>query len=1264
MKKIRRRLWLLLAAAATVILLAVLALPFLVDAERFRGLIEERAEEALGRDVRLGDVQLSILPALGLRAVDVAVGALPEEGGGDLMTATGLRIGARLMPLLSGRLEVTGIVLEEPSMVLARDAEGRWNVEHLVAGTAATDEDAPDGDATANEAAAAREIQVATLRLTDGRLTVRDASVPDRPVEIVLTDLDLALDDVGPGVISSFELETAFESLPGARLEMAGKGGPLIAGVNPEGSESSHVDARFEVDDITGALLADLAGIAGVSLEGVLGDRPFDASGHVDAELGDRSRIKLEDIELEDIDLVLARDRDGSWNVERIGAADVPAEGGSELSIDSLRLKGGRLTLRDVAAPYQIVLTDLGVELRDFQPGSSSSFELKTSFESAAGARLEISGDGSLAGAEDGQAQRLEADVKLEAMGGKLLAELAAAAGVSLEGALGERPLDASARLDADLGPAGRITVADLEISDADLDLRRDPAGRWNFELGESSSGDDAWPLEVRGVTIAGARVRLRDESAGTEPFDATFDDLRLELDRLPVDGPVAIRLTASVSGEGGRGSLEIEGNVGPLGDGGRPTPLELSVNLRQLPLAVVRPWLEALAGAGSAVGKADLDLRLAGSFPAAYDAAGTLDLAGARFDTGERSMNLDFGVRFDVAGRRGVEALDFKALELDYEGASDGGPVSGGTLALSGSVEEVAGGRRWDMSLAPTRLPAADLAALLELMVADFSMSFDSATPVAIEARAEGLETADRLPDLKGRVELRGFHFQHPSLARPIEKVDADVVFEGESVWVTGLAATVGGSELTGDLTLTGWQRPSVTFDLSSPRADLGEVLSAFESTAADTASGDPSGPNLLEQITADGDLRIGDGAWDTLEFNDLTTRVRLAGGVMTLDPVALKLYDGAYDGRVVADLRVTPAAFEIEGKADRVDVAPFLAANLEVQNALFGSFTGDVQARGAGDDYDSIVGSLAGGGSARLDQGRLGRLDLLGTVARVSGVLGQRTLASLAGRIANQSTRFERLEGKFQLAGGKLTVTELILESPDFGLTGEAELGLLAAGVGGKFQLAFSELLSDSMQREASRAGELFWNPDSRRVEMPLALAGSVDSPVATVDWSGAVKRYATGRAVRELTGLLGKVLGGDEQEDERETSGAPPVGEPESWDREPLGVEIDRVRWGGSILLQDLKLEGTVRGRELDRATLVAVDANGTEVERLGRLAAVDAYLSNAVDPRAEVEIRWEARVDGKDLVLAAFPLTVRVTVYDRSGDSAEASVTVEQ
>ena len=50
-------------AGAAELLCVAVALPFLIDVNRYRGLIEEQAEAALGREVQLGEMQLSLLPS-------------------------------------------------------------------------------------------------------------------------------------------------------------------------------------------------------------------------------------------------------------------------------------------------------------------------------------------------------------------------------------------------------------------------------------------------------------------------------------------------------------------------------------------------------------------------------------------------------------------------------------------------------------------------------------------------------------------------------------------------------------------------------------------------------------------------------------------------------------------------------------------------------------------------------------------------------------------------------------------------------------------------------------------------------------------------------------------------------------------------------------------------------------------------------------------------------------------------------------------------
>jgi uncharacterized protein involved in outer membrane biogenesis len=122
MKGSPRRLLLFAAAAlALAALVAALALPVLVDADRYRGTIERHARQALGRDVRLGRLGLSLVP-FGVRVAGLEIGARPGGGGESLLTAGNVRIGARLLPLLRRQLVVTSISVASPRAVVERGA--------------------------------------------------------------------------------------------------------------------------------------------------------------------------------------------------------------------------------------------------------------------------------------------------------------------------------------------------------------------------------------------------------------------------------------------------------------------------------------------------------------------------------------------------------------------------------------------------------------------------------------------------------------------------------------------------------------------------------------------------------------------------------------------------------------------------------------------------------------------------------------------------------------------------------------------------------------------------------------------------------------------------------------------------------------------------------------------------------------------------------------------------------------------------------------
>jgi len=109
-----KKRWLrVLGIAVAVLIVILIALPFLINVNRFRPKIESEATNALGRPVKLGKLSLSILAGtVGIE--DISIADDPAFSKSPFVTAKSLKVGVELMPLmLSKQLNVTAIELDE-----------------------------------------------------------------------------------------------------------------------------------------------------------------------------------------------------------------------------------------------------------------------------------------------------------------------------------------------------------------------------------------------------------------------------------------------------------------------------------------------------------------------------------------------------------------------------------------------------------------------------------------------------------------------------------------------------------------------------------------------------------------------------------------------------------------------------------------------------------------------------------------------------------------------------------------------------------------------------------------------------------------------------------------------------------------------------------------------------------------------------------------------------------------------------------------------
>ena len=93
---------------------------------------------------------------------------------------------------------------------------------------------------------------------------------------------------------------------------------------------------------------------------------------------------------------------------------------------------------------------------------------------------------------------------------------------------------------------------------------------------------------------------------------------------------------------------------MGPLAGEGEPLPLDLSLQLEDIPMAAAGSYLEDYLETGGTGGMLQLSLQVSGSPPEAFDATGKLELQGVQvqvpgLDGTARSVSLHAGLDYDI---------------------------------------------------------------------------------------------------------------------------------------------------------------------------------------------------------------------------------------------------------------------------------------------------------------------------------------------------------------------------------------------------------------------------------------------------------------------------------------------------------------------------------------------------------------------------------------------------------------------------------------
>ena len=266
-----KRILKIVAIVVGILILILIALPFVIDANTFRPKIESDLTATLGRQVKVGNLSLSLLSG-GVSADDISIADDPQFSKSAFIQAKSLKVGVEMIPLIfSKTLNVTELTLNQPEISLVKSENGeKWNFSSIGGNNTSATKPAPtssSGNASSPAANPAQSssggnpsLSVAKLNVNNGRLTVSRANSSEKPhvydkVNIQVTNFSFT---------SSFPFKMTADTPSGGSLNLNGKAGPI----DNNNAALTPLDATISVKKMNLAasgFIDPAAGIAGIA---------------------------------------------------------------------------------------------------------------------------------------------------------------------------------------------------------------------------------------------------------------------------------------------------------------------------------------------------------------------------------------------------------------------------------------------------------------------------------------------------------------------------------------------------------------------------------------------------------------------------------------------------------------------------------------------------------------------------------------------------------------------------------------------------------------------------------------------------------------------------------------------------------------------------------------------------------------------------------------------------------------------------------------
>jgi len=226
--------------------LGLLAAPYVVDWNSYRGDLEAYGHKLTGRKVKIaGPISVQLFPWPSLTAQDVHLAE--ADGRTDFASAGQMRVRMQLAGLFSGTIQVESVEIEKPVITIERSAEGQGNWQF-----------SPTADLAANELLG--RVKLDQISLTDAVVHIIDHRRANGDVKLAIPRADASAPGFqGPWRIRAPEVDSggrAFAATFSTGIWRAGE--PFRIGLGVTGLEGAVPSYSFDGQVQDGGIVGDV----------------------------------------------------------------------------------------------------------------------------------------------------------------------------------------------------------------------------------------------------------------------------------------------------------------------------------------------------------------------------------------------------------------------------------------------------------------------------------------------------------------------------------------------------------------------------------------------------------------------------------------------------------------------------------------------------------------------------------------------------------------------------------------------------------------------------------------------------------------------------------------------------------------------------------------------------------------------------------------------------------------------------------------------